>query len=277
MNKKLVGQLLLVFVATQLIGLYVGYSLIQEEVKVTLVTENPEDIENSIGLFAYILVFTVVLLVVLKFYKGWLLFKALESIVIFGTGWIVFSAFFGEVIGLVLALLLVALRITFKEKVWLRNVSSVTAASGAGAAIGLGLGVIPVIVFLALLALYDFIAVFYTKHMVTLAKGIKDKNLSFTFALPTKEHTFELGTGDMVMPLVFAVSVLNSSLKQFSFVFPVSFVAPAAVLTGSIIGLLLTINYSSKHVGKPLPALPPQAILMVLMLALSWSTGFFKF
>jgi len=107
--------------------------------------------------------------------------------------------------------------------------------------------------------------------MVTLAKGISGKNLAFTVAIPTKEHQFELGTGDLVMPLVFAVSSMHASQGLG---FP-NYVVPAAmILIASLIGLLFTIDWVKKHIGRALPALPPQAVLMILAWLLSKAVGF---
>ena len=58
MKKELFIQLVVLFVLTQTIGLIVADTLIKEEVTVTIITDNPDDIENSVGLFAYILVVT---------------------------------------------------------------------------------------------------------------------------------------------------------------------------------------------------------------------------
>ena len=259
MRKALFLQLAAVFIATQLIGLTVAGVLIQENIKATIVTENPEDIVNAIALIAYILVFTAFLLVFIRFFKGRALFKLLEALAIFSTSFIVFAVFVPDV-AFMLAVLLVALRNSAADNILARNFSAIIAIAGAGAVIGVSIGVIPALVFIALLSLYDIIAVFKTKHMVTMAKSITKRNLAFTVAFPTKEHRFELGTGDLVIPLVFAVAVLNAT-KEYAL--------PALILGGSLIGLLLTVNYSAKHVGKALPALPLQTVLMVAV----WAAG----
>ena len=44
---------------------------------------------------------------------------------------------------------------------------------------------------------------------------------------------------------------------------------PALILAGSMFGLVLTIAYSSRHIGKALPALP----LQVLFMLLAWLFG----
>ncbi len=265
MKKELFLQLVAIFVITQALGLFVADRLIQEQVSVTIVNDNPQDVSNSAGLFVYIIFGTGLLLLLIKFLKDKILFfalKALESIVIFGTSTLVFSVFYDSILMVFFAIILVATRLVFYKNVLLRNVTSVISTAGAGALIGVSLGIIPVIVFLIALSIYDYIAVFKTKHMVTLAKSITAKNLSFTYALPTKEHQFELGTGDLVMPLAFAASVLTTT--KLAYAFPYYFIPPIIILVASLIGLFLTMGYLSNRVGKALPALPPQAVLMII-------------
>ncbi len=279
MNKKLLVQLTALFLITQLLGLYVGLNLIGSGIpREGVITQNPDDPVNSVGLFGYILGFTAILLIIIKFYKGDLLFIALESILVLLTSLIVFGFLIPEqtgLIALILSIGIVIARIAFRKNLLLRNIASVLAASGAGPLIGYNFGIIPVMLFVIILAGYDIIAVFYTKHMVELAKGITNKNLAFTFALPVKEHQFELGSGDLVIPLVFAVSVLTETTKNF--LYPFSLISPLIILWGSLVGLMITIHYSSKHVGKALPALPLQTVTMLLMLGLCYALGVFVF
>ena len=211
MNMRLIAQLVLLFLLTQVLGLLVGDFLINQGIHTTLLNDDPNDVANSIGLFVWIIIFTAFLLVLIKFAPDWLfsiLIKGVEIMAIFGTAIIVLMPFIStDEIIFGTALILVALRIIFSKNLILRNITSIIAAAGAGSLIGASLGVMPVLVFVVLLSAYDFIAVFKTKHMVTLAKGITKKNLSFTYAMPTKGHQFELGTGDMIIPLAFAAPV----------------------------------------------------------------------
>lgn len=264
MNKKLLLQLLVVFIIVNSIGLIVANYLIKENVQVIIVSENKQAIENSIGLIAYILVTTAIILIIIKFLKKKLVFsffKAIELLAIFGASEIVFEAFFPAIISLILAIALVISRIVFKENILLRNVSSIFAIIGAGALIGVSLGTIPVIIFLGLLAVYDYIAVFKTKHMITMAKAITSKNLAFTIALPTKERKFELGTGDLVLPLMLSASIF-AEFKPIK-AFPISILPSTLILIASIIGLVLTMQLAEKK-KQPMPALPLQAILMII-------------
>ena len=275
MNRGLVAQLVLLFLATQALGLFTADYLVREGVRATLVTDNPEDVENSLGLFAYILGFTAVLLVLIKFLKDqWLywVFKCLETAAVFFASLLVFNAFTDSLLILLAAAALVVARLFFTANLWLRNLATVLSTAGAGALIGGSLGVWPVAVLLGLLCVYDYVAVFKTKHMVTLAKSVASKNLSFTYALPTKEHVFELGAGDMVMPLTFAASALAAAKTAHAF--PLYWVPSAAVLVASLAGLLATLLYASKRAGKPLPALPLQGALMLAAWGATKLAGF---
>ncbi len=264
MNKQLVIQLIAIFLLTQAIGLIVANALIKEDIKSTIVNDNPQDPLNSVGLIVYILFFTLGILIAIRFLKKntlGIVLKALELLAIFGTSALVLSVFIPET-AVMFAAIIVILRITIPQSIMLRNLSSVFATAGVGALIGVSLGVIPIILFIALLSVYDLIAVFKTKHMVTMAKAITSENLAFTFALPTKEHQFELGTGDMVIPLAFASSVFAQNHATGLFF---ALVPAMLILYGSIIGLIITIDYASKKVGRALPALPLQTGIMVVM------------
>jgi presenilin-like A22 family membrane protease len=277
-------QLAVIFVITQALGLFVAGLFLQNGLKATLINENPEDIANSLGLIVWIILFSGILLLLMKFLKEkflYIVLKIIESLAVFGTSYLIVSVFLftfagmgaeADVIGIAFGVLLVASRIFFAKNVLLRNISSVFATAGAGALIGVSLGVWPVIVLLILLSAYDFIAVFKTKHMVSLAKGVTSKNLSFTYALPTPKHQFELGTGDLVMPLVFASSVLAHS--QLTAPFPNYFIPSVVVLLASYIGLVITLDYVSRRPGTALPALPPQTALMLFAFALLKLVGF---
>ncbi len=275
MARHLFRKMVLLFTVTQLIGLGVGTVLIGEIAsgnleQPTIITDNPDDPVNALGLIAGIIFFTGFLLLFMLFFKGAKLFRLMELFVLFTASVIVFASFIPEM-AFTFTIYLIALRLLFPKNVLIRNVAAVISIGGVGALIGVSLGVMPVLVFLILLSVYDFIAVFKTKHMVTLAKGITGKNLAFTVAIPTEEHQFELGTGDLVLPLVFAVSVMKAGQHLG---YPLYLVPALMVLAASLIGLLLTINYLQTRIGKALPALPPQAILMIAAWLLSKALGF---
>lgn len=283
MQREMLVGFLTFFLLTNGLGLIVAQAFLPPEINaqitqsVTLVNDNKQDPVNAVGLMAYILLVTGVLLVVIKFFSGQLniLFRIIEGFAIFfvtaGIIEILVSPFipFDAAIffvSIAAAIAVVILRNILPENVKLRNLVTIMLTAYIGALIGTGLGVIPVALLVALLVVYDFIAVFKTKHMVTLAKAVTKKNLTFTYAIPTPEHQFELGTGDIAIPLAFSASVMqnySTTLSYPMYVFPA-----IAMLAASFVGLMITLDYSSKHVGKALPALPLQGILMLITFAL---------
>lgn len=277
MNKQLIAQLALIFIVTQAVGLYAGNYLVDEQLGTTIVNEDPDSVDNSIGLIGIIMASTLAIILILRFGPDWVIIvilKAIESLALFVTALIVLmpTGMADEVI-LVFAAALIIGRLILSKNILLRNISSMIAAAGAGSLIGASLGVIPLIVFMVLLGIYDFIAVFKTKHMVELADGITKNNLAFTFAMPTKEHKFELGTGDIVVPLAFAVSVLASA-KEALIPAPYFLIPPIAVLIASFSGILITLFFVSGKKAKPMPAIPIQAGLMIVAFVLIKLAGY---
>jgi len=261
MNKSLIAQLAILFLITQILGIIVALDFVKTDTKATIVSEDTENVSNAFALIAYILVFTLILILAIKYFKGFGLVKVMEILAVFGTSWIVFDVFIPQ-ISLMLALLVVGSRIFIKESIFLKNIASVIAVAGAGALLGVSLGVTPVLVFIIALAVYDLIAVFKTKHMVFLAKHLSDENLSFTVSMPTKEHLFQMGTGDLIIPLVFSVSVLNSVFDGTNLEYAI--ILPILLLLGSLVGLLGTLYYTGKQ-KRALPALPMQVVLMLII------------
>ncbi len=111
-----------------------------------------------------------------------------------------------------------------------------------------------------ILSVYDFVSVFITKHMVSMAKAVTERPMAFTIASPhkfkqskyipikgtkKKVHVFQLGLGDVIIPMMFSVSILNSFTILNSII----------TVIGSLVALIfLTIVITRKPMA--LPALP---------------------
>jgi len=249
--------LLAIFAIVQVIGIYCGYQylgLIQSG-EVQGPFENPDSAANSIILFAYILITTFIIILIIRFRKSFL--KIFEAMAVFFASWIAFDflipyGLIGYLIpwGVLLAILLTAWKM-LRPSIVNQNIALIFSASGAGAIIGGSLGVFPVIVFLLILSAYDFISVFITKHMVYMAKAITETPMAFTVAVPLKtkkvSHVFQLGGGDLVMPLILSVSVLGRLGLYHALV----------TSLGAFIAMALLFIYVIKRPGGALPALPP--------------------
>lgn len=260
-------KFLLWFVAaallTQLIGLYVGMQYIgfMNAGIMPPVVENPAKPSSAVIIFFYIMLMTVFILLVIKFLRRRVFFiRGLELFAVFFSSWLAFDAIIP--FGILAAIALVLWRALRPNPVN-KALATVFAVVGAGAVIGASLEVVPALIFVVLLSFYDFISVFVTKHMVYMAKAIVESDSAFTLSFPhkfkktvtveyggkplkTRKHTFQLGGGDILLPLLFSVSVL----RQFSLMSALS------SIFGSLVALTCLLYYISRRPGRALPALP---------------------
>ncbi len=250
--RGMIPWLLAFFLFTQAMGLLVAKALLELNVSAF---EEPGDVSNAFVLFFYILGVTAVLLILLRI--PWLLrivVKTLEFLAIFAASALVFSIFLPDIPSILLAIVLPVLRFKYPRCFIIRNLAASFAVAGAGGLLGVSMGFIPALLLLVILSLYDFLSVFVTGHMVRLAKALSSYKTTFTYAFPTEVHTFELGTGDVAIPLVFSASLLV-------YVGPV---ASVLSVIGGFFGVLLNLLYLRRHLGIVLPALPAISALSLL-------------
>ena len=290
-DKLTIATFLGIFLVTQALGLYIGTQYIQA-IAIGVaepVVENPENIGNSFMLFFYILVGTGMMILMIKYIKFFI--RIIEAVAVLTASYItigfllpnyfsIFYIIFLDVpIFLVPAMLATILTIwkIFRPSILNQNIAVISTVSGVGALLGASLGILPVLVFMIILSIYDFVSVFITKHMVYMAKALTERPTAFTAAVPhtlkgykvsksgmgKKIHVFQLGAGDILIPLLFSVSVLKTfSLTNSIF-----------VIFGSAIALGLLISYVMKRPGKALPALPFVSLGGMAGLLLSFLIG----
>jgi presenilin-like A22 family membrane protease len=263
LSKEVIIKLALLFLIIEGTGIIVAINLIPQNVAQPLFSENINDPINAIGLFVMILVMTGLILLILKFRKENQFLIIIETLAIFSASIIVTAALIpNEIIAIILSLALIVFRNLYRENIFIRNFASAIAIAGAGALLGISLGLLPIILFIIILAIYDIIAVFGTKHMVALGQAVTKKNYAFTIAIPTKKHFFELGNGDLVIPLVVATSIIANAQFQNNVI------VATLCLLASFLGLCSSIYMvSAKKIA--MPALPPQTLLMVIILIIS--------
>lgn len=266
------AYIIFLFVVAQVLGIYVGNFIIQdakhnEVVSTMLVISGPPigAVESAFYMLFYVLLGAFFMFILIKFYKGNFLFMLIEFSVVSFASSIVFYALIRPfiqgapelpiVLAIFMGLILATLKLKFSE---LRNLVAVLSTAGAGALFGFFLTFPAALLFLVLLSIYDYIAVFKTKHMVKMAQSISKKEMSFV--ITSKQMTmageigFELGTGDMLMPIVLEVSgfQLNPTYSIIIFI-------------SSIFALLaLFILLSRKK--TTLPALPVIAFFNIIFL-----------
>ena len=254
MDRMLALQMVALFFLCNFFGLIIADVFIGENINAGIVSDNPDDVNNVLAMIAYILVVTAVFLFIVVYLKFSFMAYALEFLAL-SSALLVFLAIFLPGAELLIAAPLLALKYLWGKSAMLKNICAFAAVSVAGPLIGVSLGTIPVLLFIIAISLYDIFAVFGTRHMVKLAKNITGMNLAFTFTLFSSKREFELGTGDIAIPLAFAASTLKFS--------PNPIVAVPLALFASLFGLLLTLKIAEVK-NIPLPALPLQGALMVV-------------
>ncbi|HZD44094.1 MAG TPA: presenilin family intramembrane aspartyl protease PSH, partial [Methanomicrobiales archaeon] len=145
-------------------------------------------------------------------------------------------------------------------------------AGGIAAIFGNSLAILPVIVLLILLAIYDAISVYRTKHMITLAEGVLQTRAPILFVIPKRadysftregismkdqEHgaergAFIMGMGDLIMPTILVVSA-NVFLRPETG--GLITIPAIGAIVGSLAGLAVLLFYVNR--GKPQAGLPP--------------------
>ncbi len=267
---NLIVHLLSLFIIAQLLGIFTGVMIFNDMIKnpyvsAFVITKDSQDLMNAVYFFLYVILGAVFFIFIIKFYFADLIFKFIELFLISVSSSIVFYSFLrlsysyesSMIIGILLGVLIAVAKFFLPS---IKNFTTILAAAGIGAIFGLSLGVIPVILFLFLLSIYDYIAVFKTGHMIEMAKFMMKKELSFTITVceiipkTKKEARINLGSGDVLAPIMLEVSALQ-----------ISYIASIFVFLGAVISLMLFLFLIFKK-NMILPALPPITFGMILFL-----------
>ncbi|MFA5049667.1 MAG: presenilin family intramembrane aspartyl protease [Candidatus Micrarchaeia archaeon] len=273
-------KILILFIFAQILGLFTGYILFDDY------TRNPyvsgfyieSGFENSFFdiflLFIFILIGTALMIIFLKHYRGEVFFILFEFFLISVPSSIIFYSFSrlfspyleSMAIGIFFGILLAGLRFKFN---FLKNICAVFASAGIGAVFGISFSPLFVLLFLIVLAIYDYISVFKTKHMVFLAKEIINRNIALTVSseeiIGGKPKRSDLGTGDIIAPIMLSVSLL-----------PVNIYASVFVVAGAFVSVFLMF-YLLRDKKIVIPALPIILAGMMIFLFLGYIFGIIIF
>ncbi|MDG6257285.1 MAG: presenilin family intramembrane aspartyl protease [Methanomicrobiaceae archaeon] len=191
--------------------------------------EDPSSAANPIIFIGILLIFTLLMLFLIKRGSKHLM-AVLIAVSIFFSLIYIFSAisshFFGFTLiagGITLASAVLATALLHLYPEWyVIDVIGVLIAAGIASIFGISLEIIPVIILLVLLAIYDAISVYRTKHMISLAEGIIELKTPILVVIPkTRSYSyireglsmeggergaFVMGLGDLIMPTILAVS-----------------------------------------------------------------------
>lgn len=238
-----------IYVLVQAVGLLVGWEYIGGIRAGTIEPAVPggDSPKSSFNIFGYVIVLTAVMLILLKLGLDFIL-QAVMYFALYAGVYLTFTALAGDP-GFLLSIPYYLLALILRKKTAVMNLTLIFTIAGMGGFLGASLSVFPALLLLLILSAYDLIAVFGTKHMVTLAEKTKEK-IPLMFLIPVRDRELGLGTGDLAIPLVFTVSVL----KDYS---PANAIITSA---GGLIGLLILYRITLKKEHTTLPALPPIAL-----------------
>lgn len=239
--------------------------------------EDPGSVANPLIFIGMLLVFTLVLLLLIRI-GGRRVISLFIGFAIFMTFLYIFGALFAlvpgatgaAVIGAVIAAGAATALLYLYPEWYVIDVLGVLISAGIASIFGISLSILPVFVLLVLLAAYDAISVYRTKHMITLAEGVIEAKAPIMVVVPKRmdysfrteglsisdgeeRGAFLMGMGDLIMP-----SILVASSHVFvdapAVLGPLS--APTlGAMAGSIAGLALLLYFVNK--GNPQAGLPP--------------------
>jgi len=260
-----------------IIGLALLFTYIFNKANINMEAfENPNDPLNIVYILVIMFVFTIAILVIAKYWKA----KVIKFLILGAIGYTTFFLIYPllgliipEVLSLVLSIILsIALVwILVKYPEWyVIDLCGVIVGAGAIAIFGISLGVWLVLILLIILAIYDAISVYKTKHMIDLADTVMDLKLPVLLVVPKIRHysliketkrlkeklkegeerdAFFMGLGDIVMPGILVVAAYFNS-NNISNGLALAF----SVLIGTLVGFAILMTFVMK--GKPQAGLP---------------------
>lgn len=144
--------------------------------------ENPDDPTNSLIYIGAILIATVGFLAAFKYNLDWIV-----RVVIVGVSgvlaWYVFAALLPASVAAGLGAA-VAVTLWVYPEWYVVNTAGVLMGAGAAGLFGITFGLLPALVLLVVLAVYDAISVYKTKHMLDLADGVMDLRIPAILIIP---------------------------------------------------------------------------------------------
>jgi presenilin-like A22 family membrane protease len=198
--------LLLLFTIAQFMGLYITNYYATQELPYTL---EPPQVSDGLSI-AYIvggIVGVTIIFYLFTKLKYERFLKLWFSVAVFISLSISLSVFVGDVMGLVVSFVLTTLRLTNKDA-YVHNITEVFIYGGIVSLFAPLFSPLSAFIMLIIIAIYDYVSVFITKHMITLAKSQASANVFTGLVIKHKGETAILGGGDLAFSLLFA-SVLG--------------------------------------------------------------------
>lgn len=268
--------MLMIFVSVQLIALL----LIPVFPSDYRAFEDVNDPINPVIYFIMIIAITIVVLVLIKFGRKSMLrgifMGAMAITLVFVFLPIMYAVVQDILIDFVISITISALlmgAVLIRPEWYTIDLVAFLAAIGVTVVLGMSLGIFPAIVLLVILALYDAISVYWTKHMVTLAGGVAPLNLPVLFVVPksrgfsmsslkekditanSKEReAMFMGVGDAVIPGILVVSTFIFLPSTINGIDGANILVALGAMMGGVLGFTALMRYVLT--GRPQAGLP---------------------
>jgi presenilin-like A22 family membrane protease len=240
------------------------------------VFEDPTSIANPFAYMLLILVFTGILLLAMKLKRGWIISGfILLSIAV--SIYYVMVAFMSPLLAIA-PTLAVMLLLHFYPEWYIIDTFGILVCAGISSLFGVSMTILPALLLLVVLAVYDAISVYKTRHMISLAEGAIKIKAPLLFVVPkSRDYSFRidqeisnpseetrkrgayfLGLGDAIIPTILVISA-SWSLPAGGF-YGLSLPVLGAML-GTYIGFLLLMTTARDRPQAGLPFLNSGVIL----------------
>ena len=238
--------------------------------------ENPDNPLNIVYILIIMLVFTLAILLIAKFWKA----RVIQILIVGAIGYTSFYViwpllgllipdevnYLSFILAIILAAILVFVLVKYPEW-YVIDICGIIVGAGAIAIFGISLGIWLVLILLIVLAIYDAISVYKTKHMIDLADTVMDLKLPVLLVVPKIRHysliketkrlkeqlkddderdAFFMGLGDIVMPGILVVAIYSTIDNGLSLA--------VSVVAGTLVGFSILMIFVMK--GKPQAGLP---------------------
>jgi presenilin-like A22 family membrane protease len=269
--------IMLLFVATvQLLAVAITPAISASDYRVF---EDPTSTSNPVVYMLLILAFTALLLLAIKKKKSWIVSGFIQISI--ATSIYYLMAAFMPPLPALLPTATVLLLLRYYPEWYVIDAFGIIVCAGISSLFGVSMTILPTLLLLIILAVYDALSVYKTRHMVSLAEGVIKIKAPLLFVVPRsrsysfrkdqgpvstpaseggsqanpsggKRGAFFLGLGDAIIPTILVISAYTS-LPAGGF-FGVNFPAIGAML-GTYLGFLALMTTSRDRPQAGLPFL----------------------
>jgi presenilin-like A22 family membrane protease len=239
--------------------------------KISTIQNNPLPPLSFWWFIFYFLLATFFIFSLVKFVKfkrrKRILFRFIFILTLFWGTFLLFGLWTSDFFALAFTFILIFA--WFKNRsVLIHNLVVILSLAGIGSVLGLQLVPQTVILLLLVLSIYDFVAVYKTKHMVIMAKEMIKSGVVPGLIIPQEISDIKkklkevkpggkfliLGGGDVIFPLLLCVSLVPEGVF-------ISLIVAFFTLIGLFLSFWIFISRRSR---QPMPALPPIALFSII-------------